>query len=158
MNSNNFFSRSRFISGVHAMPRKLIGAALLIAFAGLIIHVCAALVRKDIRHMVPTLVRWRSFDYYRFAGILGDLDTALRSIAPAERLIPVGGIAQVKPAVRLMTLPVDNRDVVGNEVLTSYTRGLECVQLRKPGARSSVAFSHDLSGSGLNLESVCRST
>src|SRR5271165_3243215 len=58
MNSNNFFSLvPDFINGVHAMRRELIGAALVIAFAGLIIHVCAALVRKDIGHMVPTLVR-----------------------------------------------------------------------------------------------------
>ena len=58
MNSNNFFSLvPDFINGVHAMRRELIGAALVIAFAGLIIHVCAALVRKDIGHMVPALVR-----------------------------------------------------------------------------------------------------
>ena len=58
MNSNNFFSLvPDFINGVHAMRRELIGAALVIAFAGLIIHVCAALVRKDIGHMAPALVR-----------------------------------------------------------------------------------------------------
>lgn len=58
MNSSNFFSLvPDFMNGVHAMRSDLIGAALVIAFAGLVIHVCAALVRKDIAHMAPTVVR-----------------------------------------------------------------------------------------------------
>ena len=61
------------------------------------------------------------------------LDVALRKYRPGRTdLIPVGGIAQLKPALRLMTsYRLTIRDVVGNEVLTSYTRWLELVQVKE---------------------------
>lgn len=67
------------------------------------------------------------------------LDTALQKYRRGKRdLIPVGGIAQLKPALRLMTAyRVVIQEVTGAEVLTSYTRWLECVQVeRRPGAGS----------------------
>jgi len=46
--------------------------------------------------------------------------------------ILVGGIAQLRPALRLMTsYRLVIRGVEGAEVLTSYTRWLESVQLRE---------------------------
>ncbi len=61
------------------------------------------------------------------------LDTALRKYRPGRSdLIAVGGIAQLKPALRLM---MDYRLVIeelnGAEMLTSYTRWLECVQVKE---------------------------
>jgi hypothetical protein len=60
-----------------------------------------------------------------------------------DDLIPVGGIAQLKPALRLMTsYRLMIRDVAGNEMLTSYTRWLECVQVKEgPEPEVYVAFS-----------------
>jgi plasmid replication initiation protein len=72
------------------------------------------------------------------------LDTALRKYRPGRTdLIPVGGIDQLKPALRLMTsYRLMIRDVVGNEVLTSYTRWLEFVQVKEgPEPEVYVAFS-----------------
>jgi hypothetical protein len=47
-------------------------------------------------------------------------------------LILVGGISLLKPALRLMTsYRLVIQDVAGSEVLTSYTRWLEAVQLRE---------------------------
>jgi len=72
------------------------------------------------------------------------LDTALRKYrAGRTDLIPIGGIAQLKPALRLM---MDYRLVVqeinGAEVLTSYTRWLECVQVKEgPEQEVYVTFS-----------------
>jgi hypothetical protein len=58
MNSSNFFSLvPNFINGVHAIRADLINVAFVIAFAGLVIHICTALIRKDVAHMFPTLVR-----------------------------------------------------------------------------------------------------
>jgi plasmid replication initiation protein len=57
--------------------------------------------------------------------------------------VPVGGIAQLKPALRLMTAyRLVIQEVTGAEVVTSYTRWLECVQV-KEGAEPEVyvAFS-----------------
>ena len=72
------------------------------------------------------------------------LDTALRKYRPGRTdLIPVGGIDQLKPALRLMTsYRLTICDVVGNEVLTSYTRWLEFVQVKEgPEPEVYVAFS-----------------
>ena len=66
------------------------------------------------------------------------LDTALQKYRPGRTdLIPVGGIAQLKPALRLMmSYRLVVREVVGAEVFTSYTRWLECVQVKEGGAGS----------------------
>jgi hypothetical protein len=60
-----------------------------------------------------------------------------------DRLDPGGGIAQLKPALRLMTAyRVVIQEVTGAEVLTSYTRWLECVQVKEgPEPEVYVAFS-----------------
>src|SRR3984957_8848143 len=72
------------------------------------------------------------------------LDTPLQKYRPGRSdLIPVGGIAQLKPALRLMTayrLMIE--EITGAEVLTSYTRWLECVQVKEgEEAQVHVAFS-----------------
>jgi hypothetical protein len=61
------------------------------------------------------------------------LDTALRKYRPGRSdLIPVGGIAQLKPALQLMTAyGLMIQDVPSAEVVTSYTRWLECVQVKE---------------------------
>ena len=62
------------------------------------------------------------------------LDTALQKYRPGRRSepIPVGGIAQLKPALRLMmSYRLVIREVEGAEVLTNYTRWLESVQLKE---------------------------
>ena len=72
------------------------------------------------------------------------LDIALRKYRPARNeLISVGGIAQLKAALRLMTdYRLVIRDVDGAEVLTSYTRWPECVQVKEgPEPEVFVAFS-----------------
>ncbi len=72
------------------------------------------------------------------------LDTALQKYRPGRTdLIPVGGIAQLKPALRLMTsYRLVIQEVEGPKCLTSYTRWLESVQV-KEGAKPEVyvAFS-----------------
>jgi len=106
------------------MPRKLIGGALLIAFAGLIIHVCAALVRKDIRHMVPTLVRLALIPI-----IIGSLNPGVIWIRSPEVLPRTERPHPGRGSPRSSRRAADDvyrliiEDVVGNEVLTSYTRG-----------------------------------
>jgi plasmid replication initiation protein len=73
------------------------------------------------------------------------LDTALQKYRPGRTdLIPIGGIAQLKPALRLMTeYRLAIQDINGAEVLTSYTRWLECVQVKESGPEQEVyvAFS-----------------
>jgi plasmid replication initiation protein len=72
------------------------------------------------------------------------LDTALRKYRPGRiDLIPVGGIAQLKPALELMTsYRLVIGDVTENEVWTNYTRWLECVQVKEgPEPEVYVAFS-----------------
>jgi len=72
------------------------------------------------------------------------LDAALRKYRPGRvDFIPVGGITQLKPALRLMTAyRVVIQEVTGSEVLTSYTRWLECVQVKEgPEPEVCVAFS-----------------
>ncbi|MGA8659223.1 MAG: hypothetical protein WB586_24095 [Chthoniobacterales bacterium] len=58
MNPSNFFDLiPSFTSGVKALHNELIGVAFILAFAGLTVHASVALVRKDIAHMWPTLMR-----------------------------------------------------------------------------------------------------
>ena len=61
------------------------------------------------------------------------LDTALRKYRPGRTdLIPVGGIAQFKPALRLMTAyRILIQEVTGADVVTNYTRWLEFVQVKE---------------------------
>jgi plasmid replication initiation protein len=72
------------------------------------------------------------------------LDTALQKYRPGRpEPILIGGIAQLKPALRLMTdYRLVIQDINGAEVLTSYTRWLECVQVKEgPEPGVYVAFS-----------------
>ena len=98
--------------------------------------------KSDPAQFVSTGVQKSYFMLSRSARAV--LDTALRKYRPGlSEPILVGGLAQLKPALRLMTsYRLMIRDVVGNEVLTSYTRWLDCVQL-KEGAEQEVyvAFS-----------------
>jgi plasmid replication initiation protein len=103
---------------------------------------CGRVTSRDPDQFLPTSVQKSYF-------ILSDssravLDTALRKYRPGRSdLIPVGGIAQLKPALRLMTAyRLMIQEVTGAEVVTSYTRWLECVQV-KEGAHPEVyaAFS-----------------
>ena len=61
------------------------------------------------------------------------LDTALQKYRPGQsEPILVGGIAQLKPALHLMmSYRLVIREVDGTEVLTSYARWLESVQLKE---------------------------
>jgi len=98
--------------------------------------------KSDPDQFLPTSVQKSYFMLSRSTRAV--LDTALRKYRPGRTdLIPVGGIAQLKPALRLMTsYRLTIRDVVGNEVLTSYTRWLEFVQVKEgPEPEVYVAFS-----------------
>jgi hypothetical protein len=58
VNSNNFFSAvPNFVSGVHSLQGALVGAALVIAFAGLIVHVVNAMIGRNLVGMFSSLVR-----------------------------------------------------------------------------------------------------
>jgi len=97
---------------------------------------------KDPAEFLPTSVQKSYFMLSRSARAV--LDTALQRYRPGRSdLIPVGGIAQLKPALRLMTayrLMIE--EITGAEVLTSYTRWLECVQVKEgEEAQVYVAFS-----------------
>ena len=97
---------------------------------------------KDPGQFLPTSVQKSYFMLSRSARAV--LDTALRKYRPGRTdLIPVGGIAQLKPALRLMTAyRLVIQEVTGAEVLTSYTRWLECVQVKEgPEQEVYVAFS-----------------
>jgi len=67
------------------------------------------------------------------------LDTALRKYRPGRSdLILVGGMAQLKPALQLITTyRLVIQEGTGDGVVTSYTRWLECVQV-KEGAEPEV--------------------
>jgi plasmid replication initiation protein len=72
------------------------------------------------------------------------LDIALQKYRPRRtEPILVGGIAQLKPALRLMTdYRLVIQDINDAEVLTSYTKWLECVQVKEgPVQEVYVAFS-----------------
>ena len=65
------------------------------------------------------------------------LDTALQKYRPGRtEPILVGGIAQLKPALRLMmSYRLVIRGGRGRQVLTSYTRWFESVQLKEGKTR-----------------------
>jgi plasmid replication initiation protein len=98
--------------------------------------------KSDPDRYLPTSVQKSYFMLSRSTRAV--LDTALRKYRPGRPdLIPVGGIAQLKPALELMTsYRLVIGDVTGNEVLTNYTRWLECVQVKEgPEPEVYVAFS-----------------
>ena len=100
------------------------------------------MTKSDPGQYLPTSVQKSYFMLSRSARAV--LDTALQKYRPGRTdLIPVGEIAQLKPALRLMTsYRLVLRDVVGAEVFTSYTRWLECVQVKEgPEPEVYVAFS-----------------
>jgi hypothetical protein len=58
VNSNNFFSAvPGFVNGVHSLQNELITAAFVIAFAGLVVHACHAMVGRNVAGMYLSLVR-----------------------------------------------------------------------------------------------------
>ena len=87
------------------------------------------MTKSDPAEFLPTTVQKSYFMLSRSARAV--LDTALRKYRPGRTdLIPVGGIAQLKPALHLTTAyRLMIREVTGAEVVTSYTRWLECVQV-----------------------------
>jgi hypothetical protein len=98
--------------------------------------------KSDPDRYLPTSVQK---SYFLLSGSTrAVLDTALRKYRPGRTdLIPVGGIAQLKPALELMTeYRLVIQDINNAEVLTSYTRWLECVQVKEgPEQEVYVAFS-----------------
>jgi replication initiator protein len=86
---------------------------------------------SDPAQFLPTSVQKSYFMLSRPSRAV--LDAALQKYRPGRSdLILVGGISLLKPALRLMTgyrLVIE--DVVGSEMLTSYTRWLVSVQLRE---------------------------
>jgi plasmid replication initiation protein len=98
--------------------------------------------KSDPGQFLPTSVQKSYFMLSR--SLRAVLDTALQKYRPGRTdPIPVGGIDQLKPALRLMTAyRLVIQEVTGAEVVTSYTRWLECVQV-KEGAQPEVcvAFS-----------------
>jgi plasmid replication initiation protein len=97
-------------------------------------------ISKDPAKLLPTSVQNSHFMLSRSARAV--LDTALRKYRPGRTdLIAVGGIAQLKPALRLMTA---YRIVIqeGADAVTSYTRWLDFVQVKGgPEPEVYVAFS-----------------
>jgi hypothetical protein len=58
MNTTNFLGLlPDFVNGVHALHNELLGAALVICFVGLIVHVCMALTGRSASLLFPSLVR-----------------------------------------------------------------------------------------------------
>jgi hypothetical protein len=86
---------------------------------------------EDPAQFLPTSVQKSYFMLSR--SVRAVLDTPLQKYrAGRVDLIPVGGIAQLKPALRLMTAyRLMIQDVTGTEVVSSYTRWLECVQVKE---------------------------
>jgi plasmid replication initiation protein len=97
---------------------------------------------KDPGQFLPTSIQKSYFMLSRPERAV--LDTALQKYrAGRTEPVLVGGIAQLKPALRLM---MDYRlviqEVTGYEVVTSYTRWLECVQVKEgPEQEVYVTFS-----------------
>jgi len=85
--------------------------------------------KSDPGQFLPTSVQKSYFMLSREARAV--LDTALQKYRPGRTdLVPIGGTAQLKPALQLMTeYRLVIQDINGAEVLTSYTRWLECVQV-----------------------------
>jgi plasmid replication initiation protein len=97
---------------------------------------------KDPAELLPTSIQKSYFMLSRSARAV--LDTALQKYRPGRTdLIPVGGVVQLKAALRLMTAyRLVIQEVTGAEVVTSYTRWLECVQVKEgPEPEVYVAFS-----------------
>jgi hypothetical protein len=96
---------------------------------------------KDPAQFLPTSIEKSYFMLSRSARAV--LDTALQKYRPGRTdLIPVGGIDQLKPALRLMTAyRLVIQEVTAAEVFTSYTRWLECVQLKEDTKEVYVTFS-----------------
>jgi hypothetical protein len=86
---------------------------------------------KDPALFLPTSVQKSYFMLSRAARAVPD--TALQKYLPGRtEPILIGEIAQLKPALRLMmSYRLVIREVEGAEVLTSYTRWLESVQLKE---------------------------
>jgi plasmid replication initiation protein len=100
------------------------------------------MTKSDPDPYLPTSVQKSYFMLSRSTRAV--LDTALGKYRPGRTdLIPVGGVAQLKPALELMTsYRLVIGDVIGNEVLTNCTRWLECVQVKEgPEPEVYVAFS-----------------
>ena len=100
------------------------------------------MTKSDPGQLLPTSIQKSYFMLSRAARAV--LDTALQKYRPGRTdLIPIGGIAQLKPALRLMTeYRLVIQDINGAEVLTSYIRWLECVQVKEgPEQEVYVAFS-----------------
>jgi Initiator Replication protein len=93
--------------------------------------------KSDPAQFLPTSVQKSYFMLSRSQRAV--LDTALRKYRPGRTdRIPVGGIAQLKPALRLMmTYRLVLQEVNDAEVFTSYTRWLESVEI-KEGANPEV--------------------
>ena len=89
------------------------------------------MTKSDPAQFLPTSVQKSYFMLSRSARAV--LDTALQKYRPGQsEPILVGGIAQLKPALRLMTYyRLAIREVEAAEVLTSYTKWLECVQVKE---------------------------
>jgi hypothetical protein len=96
---------------------------------------------KDPVQFLPTNIEKSYFMLSRSARAV--LDTALQKYRPGRTdLIPVGGIDQLKPALRLMTAyRLVIQEITAAEVFISYTRWLECVQLKEDTKEVYVAFS-----------------
>ena len=96
---------------------------------------------KDPARFLPTSIEKSYFMLSRSARAV--LDTALQKYRPGRTyLIPVGGIDQLKPALRLMTAyRLVIQEITAAEVFTSYTRWLECVQLKEDTKEIYVTFS-----------------
>jgi hypothetical protein len=94
------------------------------------VHYCVRVSSKEPGEFLPTSIQKSYFMLSRSARAV--LDTALRKYRPGRSdLIPVGEIAQLKPALQLMmSYRLVIQEVTGAEVMTSYTRWLECVQLK----------------------------
>jgi hypothetical protein len=86
---------------------------------------------KDPGQFLPTSIQKSYFMLSRPERAV--LEAALQKYrAGRTEPVPVGGIAQLKPALRLMTdYRLVIQEVTGAEVVTSYTRWLECVQVRE---------------------------
>jgi Initiator Replication protein len=96
---------------------------------------------KDPAEFLPTSIQKSYFMLSLSARAV--LDTALRKYRPGQsELIPVGGIAQLKPALRLMlAYRVVIQEVTDAEVFTKYTRWLESVEVKEgPEPEVYVAF------------------
>jgi plasmid replication initiation protein len=87
--------------------------------------------KSDPAEFLPASVQKSYFMLSRSARAV--LDTALRKYRPGRSdLIPVGGIAQLKPALQLMTTyRLMIQGVTDAEVVTSFTRWLECVHVKE---------------------------